>query len=379
MIRADSGGADARVARAARHDAGHPLHARLRRLHARSRTATPTAISCSSSARSRSRAPAAASGWCCRRGWRPITAARRCGGCCFSRCDVDALVGIDNHRGVFPIHRSVRFLLVTASAGGADRTHRVPAGRRRSGGARVDRRRGRRRRSSRSTSRRRCSSASRVPDLAIPDLRSADRSRDRRARGGAVSAARQRRRMGGPLRPRAQRHRRSRCLSADRHRRPAGRRGQAARAVSGRARFRPPRHQRRGRARGCCDPIGTSAPRLAYRDVASATNRLTLIAAVLPPHCVSTHTVFCLRTPLPPHAQHLLCGLFNSFVVNYLVRLRVTTHVTTGTVEQLPIPTSEAAPAACREIAALARLLARRRDAAALRPPERHGRASCTN
>src|SRR5207244_4226526 len=34
-----------------------------------------------------------------------------------SRCDVDAIVGMDNHRGVFPIHRSVRFLLVTATAG----------------------------------------------------------------------------------------------------------------------------------------------------------------------------------------------------------------------------------------------------------------------
>jgi len=80
-------------------------------------------------------------------------------------------------------------------------------------------------------------------------------------------------------------------------------------------------------------------PRLAYRDVASATNRLTLIAAVLPAGCVSTHTVFCLRTPLPRRAHDFLCGLFNSFVVNYLVRLRVTTHVTTATVEQLPIPT----------------------------------------
>src|SRR5260221_656861 len=28
-----------------------------------------------------------------------------------SECDIDALVGIDNQRGVFPIHRSVRFLL----------------------------------------------------------------------------------------------------------------------------------------------------------------------------------------------------------------------------------------------------------------------------
>src|SRR5947208_3134885 len=33
---------------------------------------------------------------------------------CFS---TGAIVGIDNHRGIFPIHRSVRFLLVTASAG----------------------------------------------------------------------------------------------------------------------------------------------------------------------------------------------------------------------------------------------------------------------
>jgi hypothetical protein len=59
---------------------------------------------------------------------------------------------------------------------------------------------------------------------------------------------------------------------------------------------------------------------------------------VLPGGCVSTHTVFCLRTPLPSRDQYFLCGLFNSLVVNYLVRLRVTTHVTTATVEQLPIP-----------------------------------------
>ena len=38
------------------------------------------------------------------------------------RCDVDALVGFDNRRGVFPIHRSVRFLLLTATAGSPTRT-----------------------------------------------------------------------------------------------------------------------------------------------------------------------------------------------------------------------------------------------------------------
>lgn len=107
-------------------------------------------------------------------------------------------------------------------------------------------------------------------------------------------------------------------------------------------------------------------PRLAYRDVASATNRQTLIACVLPPHCVSTHTVFCLRTPMSLSEQYFLCGLFNSFVVNYLVRLRVTTHVTTATVERLPIPTRDVAPAAFREIAALARIVSRRSDASLL-------------
>jgi hypothetical protein len=101
-------------------------------------------------------------------------------------------------------------------------------------------------------------------------------------------------------------------------------------------------------------------PRLAYRDVASATNRLTLIAAVLPAHCVSVHTVFCLRTPLPLPAQHFLTGLFNSFVVNYLVRMRVTTHVTAALVQQLPIPRPHDSPRAYRLVSALARTLSRR-------------------
>ena len=77
--------------------------------------------------------------------------------------------------------------------------------------------------------------------------------------------------------------------------------------------------------------------------MASATNRLTLIAAILPAGSVSTHTLFCLRTPLPLPSQHFLCGLFNSLVVNYLVRLRVTTHVTTTIVERLPVPRRDGA------------------------------------
>ena len=103
-------------------------------------------------------------------------------------------------------------------------------------------------------------------------------------------------------------------------------------------------------------------PRLAYRDVASATNQLTLIAALLPAESASTHTLFCLRTPLPARAQYFLCGLFNSLPINYLARLRVTTHVTTAIVERLPIPTRTGQPAAFAEIAACARVLTRAYD-----------------
>src|SRR6185295_9963884 len=35
----------------------------------------------------------------------------------FSRCAVDGVIGFDNRDGVFPIHRSVRFLLLTATSG----------------------------------------------------------------------------------------------------------------------------------------------------------------------------------------------------------------------------------------------------------------------
>lgn len=78
--------------------------------------------------------------------------------------------------------------------------------------------------------------------------------------------------------------------------------------------------------------------RLAYRDVASATNRVTLIAAMLPADCVTTHTVFCLKTLLDEDVQWFLCGVMNSYVANYLIRMRVTTHVSAGIVAALPVP-----------------------------------------
>src|SRR3954462_4854384 len=41
----------------------------------------------------------------------------------FDRARVDSITGVDNRRGIFPIHRSIRFALLTASAG--QRTDRI--------------------------------------------------------------------------------------------------------------------------------------------------------------------------------------------------------------------------------------------------------------
>jgi hypothetical protein len=280
------------------------------------------------------------------------------------RCDVDALVGFDNRRGVFPIHRSVRFLLLTATAGSPTRTIACrlgehdpavlegigdePADANPSFPLRIT-----------TALLERISGA----ELTIPDLRSAvDLAIAERAAtlfaplgshagwaahfGRELNATDDRAHFhdaggGLPIIEGKQVEPFHVAVASSRH------------AVAGddaRRLLKSSRHER---------------PRLGYRDVASATNRLTLIAAILPAGCVSTHTVFCLRTPLPLAAQHFLCGVFNSFVVNYLVRLRVTTHVTTAMVERLPIPRRDDGPRAFREIAALSRLLARRPDPAA--------------
>ena len=108
-------------------------------------------------------------------------------------------------------------------------------------------------------------------------------------------------------------------------------------------------------------------PRLAYRDVAAATNRLSLIAAIVPAGAVTTHTLFCLKTPLDIDSQHFLCGVFNSYVANYLVRCRINTHVGAGVIARLAVPRPPRESAAFRGISAIAAALcAGSPDAAAL-------------
>ena len=97
--------------------------------------------------------------------------------------------------------------------------------------------------------------------------------------------------------------------------------------------------------------------RLSYRDVASPTNRTTLIAAIVPARAVTTHTVFCLKEDLDDTSQQFLCGVMNSYVANYLVRMRVGTHLTAAIVGRLPVVRPASSDVMFRTVARCARAL----------------------
>jgi N-6 DNA Methylase/Eco57I restriction-modification methylase len=276
-------------------------------------------------------------------------------------CDVDALVGLDNRRNVFAIHRSVKFLLTTATRGAPTSSIGCRLGE--SDITALDASAGHPQSSPWFRVRLTPAFLHRVSGdaLTIPEFRTAtDVAIVERAvtlfpplgSDGGWAA-----RFGRELNATDDRA----CFGArglpvvdGRHIEPFRARVLAAgRFISA------------ATARRRLPAAPFEHARLAYRDVAGATNKLTLIAAILPSGCVSTHTLFCLRTRLPPPLQRFLCGMFNSLVVNYLVRMRVTTHVTTATVERLPLPPPGFSPSAEREIAALARLLSRKHDLAA--------------
>ncbi len=277
----------------------------------------------------------------------------------FDRCRVDGFIGFDNTSAVFPIHRGLRFLLVTASAG--SRTDALP-----------------------------CRLGIRDPDtldstadgvdaangtaivvmtrallerlspgqLAVPDARTAA---DLTLLEKIVAIAPA---LGSPDGWGAAF---GRELNAADDRRHFARGGGGLPVLEGKHlepfRVTPPPDGFTlavDAARRLLDKARTwGRPRLAYRDVASAANRLTLIAAIVPSGSVTVHTLFCLKTALSDTDQDFLCGVFNSFVANYLVRLRVTMHVTTHVIADLPVPRPPAASPLYATIAGLAAQLRR--------------------
>ena len=174
----------------------------------------------------------------------------------------------------------------------------------------------------------------------------ADRSRDRRARGRRSfrrSAARRgwAARFGRELNATD-----DRAHFATTERRAAGRRRQAYRAVSRRT------CERRGRSisaretrRGCSGARHQRA-RLAYRDVAERHEPADADRRHAPARLrLDAHGLLPADAAAAPGPAFSLRAL-QQLLVNYLVRLRVTTHVTTAIVERLPVPHGPGAPAA---------------------------------
>jgi hypothetical protein len=265
----------------------------------------------------------------------------------FDRADVESVVGLDNRGGLFPIHRSLRFVLVTGTRGrpttavacrfGVSRVEDLDGGpkpivvtrgllARLSGG----------------------------DDLGVPEMAT---ERDVRILEHVSAHVPW---LGAPD---GWHVRFGRELNASDDRglfRPSSGRTDARPVLEGKQ--IEPFRVALNECRYELTPGGrpTRVPRrarLAYRDVASATNRLTLIAAVVPASAVTTHTLFCLKTPLPIEMQHVLCALLNSLVANYLVRMRVNTHVTVSLVSRLPVPFPAPRDPLVVRLASLARTL----------------------
>jgi hypothetical protein len=265
-----------------------------------------------------------------------------------TRTNVDTIAGFDNRRAIFPIHRSVRFLILTTTVGAAtkhvacrfgiddpaeletvpdagdwhDRSHRIaltPS----------------------------FIEAASGPTFAIPEVRN---QADLRILERIVQSIPRLNAKDGW----ATHFGRELNATDDRrhfHAAPAIAKGSGAAGgglpVLEGKHIEPFRvHLERSRLRisekaaaQLLDPKVTfSRARLAYRDVASSTNRLSLIAAVLPRFVVSTHSLFCLKTMLSGDNQAFLCAMLNSYVANYLVRQVMTTHLGSATVEALRVP-----------------------------------------
>jgi len=86
--------------------------------------------------------------------------------------------------------------------------------------------------------------------------------------------------------------------------------------------------------------------RLGFRAVASSTNRRSMIASLLPKNVFCGNSIIVLKiydkngSRLISEDKLLyLCGIFNSFVFDYFLRLKITTNLNMFFIYQMPIPT----------------------------------------
>lgn len=240
------------------------------------------------------------------------------------QCTTSSITGFDNKDAIFPVHRGVRFLAITTSPGGSTTELQMSCGITRTDD--VDRA------GVRVTS----GFLSRVGGRArrFPDVRSRDDvellERLTSRFPPICSAESYGASFGRELNITEDKHRfgdRGMPVIEGKHIQPFVTDGSAARF-----------HISQAAAKAALADLPFDRARLAYRDISAVGNRHALIAAIIPPGIVTTHTIFCLKTPLPPEQQHFLCACFNSEILNRFVRLLMGGHLTTSLVEGLPVP-----------------------------------------
>jgi hypothetical protein len=240
------------------------------------------------------------------------------------RCETSSVVGFDNKEGIFPVHRGVRFLALATSPGGSTRELtlscgitntadvdrdglRVPAGLLSRVGGFARRFPDARRRADLELLER---LTSKFPPIGSPKSYGATFGRE-------LNITDDKDRFSDRGLP----------VIEGKHIQPF-----VTDATAARFRISP------AAAAAALPQRPFDRPRLAYRDISAVGNRQALIAAIVPAGVVTTHTIFCLKAPLPIEQQHFLCACFNSEILNRYVRLLMGGHLTTSLVEGLPVP-----------------------------------------
>ena len=79
-------------------------------------------------------------------------------------------------------------------------------------------------------------------------------------------------------------------------------------------------------------------PRIAFRDVARATDTRTVIATLVPPRVILVHMAPYLLVVGTESDQAYLCGILSSILFDWIARRSVETHLTFDLLNSMPVP-----------------------------------------
>ena len=90
---------------------------------------------------------------------------------------------------------------------------------------------------------------------------------------------------------------------------------------------------------------GLLEPKLVFRSIAASTNRRTMIATILPRDVLCANSLTMIESYnkegiriIKEEDLFYLCGIFNSFIFDYLLRLKVTTNINMFFIYDMPVP-----------------------------------------